>query len=417
VTGLGRVADLLRAAHIDPALAGERVLLPVVDERRRELGDRDVDAYADRLLRDPAEFGRLRERITVPETWLFRYPASFEALRGMLPRPGARGFRGLSVACATGAEPFSMVATALAAGIPADAIDVVAIDPSAAALERAATGRFARMAVRGGLPPWAAAWFREDPTGVTVDAVVRGRVRFVQGAAPEAIDALEADAFDAVFCRNLGIYLGEPGRAAIGRALLRVLAPGGAMFLGHAERPALFGIADRLEPLPGAPAGSFAHARRGADAPARAAMPTAAARMGTVSVGRTMPVAAAARVSAAPGATASRTPAAAHATSGRASAGIDDARARADAGQLAEALEIAERLHAGGDRSAALLELLGSIHSALGLDAIAEGWLRQAVYVDPLHAEALLQLAALAERRGDRDQAERYRTRAAGGTT
>jgi chemotaxis protein methyltransferase WspC len=144
-------------------------------------------------------------------------------------------------------------------------------------------------------------------------------------------------------------------------------------------------------------------------------MPTAAARMGTVSVGCTMPVAAAARVSAAPAATASRTPAAAHATSGRASAGIDDARARADAGQLAEALEIAERLHAGGDRSAALLELLGSIHSALGLDAIAEGWLRQAVYVDPSHAEALLQLAALAERRGDRDQAERYRARAAGG--
>jgi len=114
---------------------------------------------------------------------------------------------------------------------------------------------------------------------------------------------------------------------------------------------------------------------------------------------------------------ASRSPAAARATPAPQPAGIDDARARADAGQLAEALEIAERLHAAGDRSAELLELLGSIHSAhsaLGLDAIAEGWLRQAVYVDPLHAEALLQLAALAERRGDRDQAERYRLRAAG---
>jgi chemotaxis protein methyltransferase WspC len=116
-----------------------------------------------------------------------------------------------------------------------------------------------------------------------------------------------------------------------------------------------------------------------------------------------------------PTATASRPRAAARATPGPPPAGIDDARARADAGQLAEALEIAERLHAAGDRSAALLELLGSIHSALGLDAIAEGWLRQAVYVDPSHAEALLQLAALAERRGDRDQAERYRARAAGG--
>lgn len=406
MTGLGRVADLLRAAHIDPVLAGERVLRPVVEERRRELGDRDVDAYADRLLRDPSEFGRLRERITVPETWLFRYPASFEALRAMLSRPGTCGFRGLSVACATGAEPFSMVATALAAGVPADAIDVTAIDPSVAALERAAAGRFGRMAVRGGLPTWAAAWFREDPAGVTVDPEVRRRVRFVQGAAPEAIDALEAGAFDAVFCRNLGIYLDESGRAAIGHALLRVLRPGGTMFLGHAERPALFGIADRLAPLSGATAGSFAHALRGADAPPRATKPTVAGRTGPAAAVRTMPR---------PTATASRPPAAARATPGPPSAGIDDARARADAGQLAEALEIAEHLHAAGDRSAALLELLGSIHSALGLDAIAEGWLRQAVYVDPSHAEALLQLAALAERRGDRDQAERYRARAAGG--
>ncbi len=416
MTGLGRVADLLRAAHIDPALAGERVLRPVVEERRRELGDRDVDAYADRLLRDPAEFGRLRERITVPETWLFRYPASFEALRTKLSQAGARGFRGLSVACATGAEPFSMVATALAAGIQADAIDVTAIDPSAAALDRAAAGRFGRMAVRGGLPTWATAWFREDPAGVTVDPEVRGRVRFVQGAAPEEIDALEAGAFDAVFCRNLGIYLGEAGRAAIGRALLRVLAPEGAMFLGHAERPALFGIADRLEPLRGAPAGSFAHALRGADAPARAAMPAADGRTARFPAMRTMPRAAAARTDAAPATRGARPPAASRALPSLRSAGIDDARARADAGQLAEALEIAERLHAGGDRSAALLELLGSIHSALGLDAVAEGWLRQAVYVDPSHPEALLQLAALAERRGDREQAERYRTRAAGST-
>jgi chemotaxis protein methyltransferase WspC len=94
--------------------------------------------------------------------------------------------------------------------------------------------------------------------------------------------------------------------------------------------------------------------------------------------------------------------------------GLAHARAAADAGNLADALELAQALHAAGDRSASLLELLGSIHSGLGLHAVAEGWLRQAVYVDPSHPEALLQLAALAERRGDRDQAERYRLRAAG---
>lgn len=403
MAGLGRVADLLRAAHIDPALAGERVLQPIVEERRRELGEPDADAYADRLLRDPAEFGRLRERITVPETWLFRYPASFESLRARLSRPGTNAFRALSVACATGAEPYSIAATALSAGIPAERIEVVAVDPSEAALERAATGRYGRMGVRGGLPPWAATWFREDPSGVTVEPAVRARVRFLHGSAPEALDALPAGAFDAVFCRNLGIYLGESGRAAIGRALLRVVRPDGAIFLGHAERPALFGLADRLEPLADAPAGSFAHGVRAMGASSPVAPPARAA-----AAGRT-PSAPAGRPSrptaapAAPRADATPTPA------------LADARAAADAGNLADALELAQALHAAGDRSASLLELLGSIHSGLGLHAVAEGWLRQAVYVDPSHPEALLQLAALAERRGDRDQAERYRLRASGG--
>ena len=409
--GLGRVADLLRAAHIDPALAGERVLHPIVEERRRELGDRDADAYADRLLRDPAEFGRLRERITVPETWLFRYPASFEALRARLSRPGTTAFRALSVACATGAEPYSVAATALAAGVPADGIEVVAVDPSEAALERAAAGRYGRMGVRGGLPSWAATWFREDPSGVTVDPAVRACVRFVHGAAPEALEALPAAAFDAVFCRNLGIYLGEPGRAAIGRALLRVLRPDGALFLGHAERPALFGLADRLEPLPDAPAGSFAHAVRAAVAPPRVARAVAAAP--PVAIARTpapaAPAARPAHLPASPASPSSPRPLATPAPC------LADARAAADAGDLAAALELAQALHAAGDRSASLLELLGSIHSGLGLHAVAEGWLRQAVYVDPSHPEALLQLAALAERRGDRAQAERYRMRAAGG--
>ncbi|MFM1935592.1 MAG: hypothetical protein RI990_551, partial [Planctomycetota bacterium] len=94
---------------------------------------------------------------------------------------------------------------------------------------------------------------------------------------------------------------------------------------------------------------------------------------------------------------------------------LADARAAADAGNLARALAIAERRHALGDRDAGLLELLGTVHGALGNRDAAERWLRQAVYVNPDHAEALMQLALLAEQRGDRDLAHRYRAQAARG--
>ena len=93
------------------------------------------------------------------------------------------------------------------------------------------------------------------------------------------------------------------------------------------------------------------------------------------------------------------------------------ARAAADAGDLRRAAEIAERIHSTGDRSLALMELLGAVHLGLGDSTRAESALRQIVYMDPQNVEALLHLAILAERRGDEALAQRYRLRAAKGTS
>ena len=59
---------------------------------------------------------------------------------------------------------------------------------------------------------------------------------------------------------------------------------------------------------------------------------------------------------------------------------------------------------------------LGTVEAALGRPAEAEAWLRQAVYLAPSHPEALVQLALLAEARGDHGLATRYRMRAARST-
>ena len=70
---------------------------------------------------------------------------------------------------------------------------------------------------------------------------------------------------------------------------------------------------------------------------------------------------------------------------------------------------------AAGERGTALFLLLGTLDLALGQDRRAEEWLRQVVYLEPGNAEALIQLGVLAERRGDRELAARYRQRAAKG--
>jgi len=394
VRALARISDLLARSQIDPSLAREDAIAGIVDERRREVGG-DLDDYAVRLERDPEELARLRERITVPETWLFRYPAAFELLRGRLA--GRTGFRALSVACATGAEPFSIAAAALAAGVPAGRIRVDAVDPNPEALERASAGTLGRMAVRGGIPEWAGGMFVVDGDGVTVDAGVRGCVHLHRGSAPGATASFPNGSCDAVFCRNLAIYLSEDARTAIGRELDRVLADDGLLFVGHAERPAAFGLGDRFESACDQSLGTFAWVRvrtprdeGSLSAPSR----TPALRPWTQAPAAPRPSMQTLVAPASP-------------------ATLVEARAAADAGRIEDARARALAVHAAGDRSVELFHLLGTLEAALGRPGEAEAWLRQVVYLAPAHAEALVQLALLADGRGDRELAARYRARAA----
>lgn len=404
MTPLERLGYLLRDAQIDAALASPEAIAPIVAERRRATGCRDDDAYALLAATDASELSRLRELITVPETWLFRYPASFEFLRGWIAREPRTSFRALSVACATGAEPFSVAATALAAGVPASGIRILAIDPNPDALRKARAAELGRMAARGGIPDWAAPHVTVDARGnVALSDAVRGCVEFREGRAPEGLADLEAGSFEAVLCRNLAIYLSDAARRAIGARLAELLAPGGVLFLGHAERASHFGLGDSFAHADPDDPGTFAFARAARVEPRRPAASAPA------------PAARAPRLRAPAASGPDRLPVASRPVQARSAPGIPDAQAAADRGELRPALEIAERLHAGGDRSTALFLLLGTLDLALGQDRRAEEWLRQVVYLEPGNAEALIQLGVLAERRGDRELAARYRRRAAKG--
>jgi len=425
MSALERIGELLRAVHIDGALTAPEAIRSIVDERLRATGVSSVDAYAELAARSADEIARLREQIAVPETWLFRYPGSFEALQHRMSTSTSRPFRVLSVACATGAEPFSIAATALSAGLRPDQVSVIGIDPNPAALASARRAELGRMAVRGELPSWASPWIESRNGIARIDPAVRACCEFREGVAPGALIDLPAGTFDAVFCRNLAIYLGESGRRVIGERLAALLKPDGMLFLGHAERPALFGLESTFETAAPAVSGSFAFSRRSAPAPTK---PVLAAfdlqPQGTPWESYAPPRAAAAPSAparalpnAAPAPAASTKAAAATASAPTTNSQLLAARAAADAGNLARAAELTENLHAAGDRSLALMELQGAIFMAMGDAPRAENVLRQVVYLDPGNVEALLHLAVLAERRGDGALALRYRQRAAKGAS
>lgn len=420
MSALERIGAVLRGGQIDPALASPRSIAPLAEDRRRSVGARDLEEYAAVLERDPAEAARLRSLVAVPETWMFRYPESFELLRERLHASGGAPFRALCIACATGAEPLSVAAAAIAAGVPPAAVSVTGMDPNPEALRRGRDAALGRMAARGGVPPWAAELVRVAPDGTPeVSAAVRGCVRFVEGRAPEDLPGPAEGRFDAVFCRNLAIYLAPEARHAIGARLVELVRPGGLLFLGHAERLSHFGIETAFRAEDAGHPGSFAAERRNAPAAGQPAAPAVRQDAGR-SPARRRPAPPGGHAAAAAALTAAAPPLERPARETEReplpTAALDalaSVRALADRGDLRDALDAARRLHDAGNRDVPLLELLGSLHLALNEHVQAEAVLRSVAYLDPGNGTALVQLGVLAERRGDVEQAARYRARAA----
>ena len=408
-------AYLVDQAHLAPALVTAEALAPLVEERRKALRLPSATAYAHHALADPAEMDRLRDRVAVPETWLFRYPASYELLRKHLRDRSKPQATLLSVPCATGAEAFSMAATARAAGLAPDQVKVLAVDSSQDALNRAREAVMGRFGVRDPLPSWALPYFSTVDDETTPAASLQRTVEWRLGAAPAALADLPEHGFDAIFCRNLAIYLRPEIRAQLGQRLLQLLAPDGLLFLGHAEPPSVFGLDSALQPVE--PRASFAFQRcaaaAAAEEPATQRRGKGAARSRPPRKSHGVAAAAPGVAPSAPAAPAARTSVPPLAPPAEPAPTVHAVRAAADAGRLHEAVHLAERCIASGDRTADVLLLLGSAHAALGNTTQAEECLRKVVYLDPGHVESLLHLAALAERRGDHDMAQRYRARAA----
>lgn len=195
-----------------------------------------------------ARLDALAAELTVGETFFFRHPEQFDALRHdllgsflALKRGGASPgqLRALSAGCASGEEAYTLAITLHRAGLLMQGVDweVLAVDLNPAALARATAARYGEWSLRATPPEQRELWFRQTgPSEWTVNPSLREKVRFEarQLGMPDAVFWAQ-DRFDIIFCRNVLMYF-EPAalRQAI-RNLTGALAPGGVLFLGHAE--------------------------------------------------------------------------------------------------------------------------------------------------------------------------------------
>ena len=238
---ISAIEDVLRRSMgLEASTIGAAIVERSIRARMAQVGSPSTEDYLLRLRQTPAELEALIGSVVVPESWFFRDGAPFTALvawtrEHWLPNHPAATLRILTVPCSTGEEPYSVAMTLLDSGLAPDRFTVNAVDISRRALARAQRAVYGANSFRGHSFDFRDRFFTPTPDGYALGPEVQRQVRFESGnlLAPDFRPG--AGCFDVIFCRNLLIYFDRPTQAQAVRALSRLLAPDGLLFVGHAE--------------------------------------------------------------------------------------------------------------------------------------------------------------------------------------
>jgi chemotaxis protein methyltransferase CheR len=188
--------------------------------------------------------------MTTNETYFFRDPAHYDAIRTVLlprlkeDRRDTKKLRFWSAAASTGQEAYSLAMLLLENGLSDWNIQILGTDFSSQVLERARSGKFQQIEVNRGLPAaLLVKHFRRAGVDWQLSDTIRQMVRF------ETIDLRKSmrslGPFDLVFCRNVMIYFDAATKKEILRELHGTLFRGGWLMLGGAETA--FGVEEWFE--------------------------------------------------------------------------------------------------------------------------------------------------------------------------
>ena len=234
------------------------------------MGDLGVADFTDYLraitsaLGSAAAFRNLCVRITINETSFFRDKRQLNVFEtDILPeliraRANQRRLRLWSAACSTGEEPYTLamiVRRTLGPALSRWNVEIFGTDLSEGALDVARTGVYTDYAVRSLDAVQRAAAFRASDTTkrYELDPAIRSMVTFAHQNLADPAGLARRGTWDVIFCRNVLIYFDDTSRRQCLTQLRRVLAPDGALLLGHSES-----MGSRTDFAPRGAAGGFA---------------------------------------------------------------------------------------------------------------------------------------------------------------
>lgn len=211
-----------------------------LSRRLRDTGHQSFKEYLGWLeTHDGPEWQEFINALTTNLTSFFREQHHFEILANHLKsRPASNAWRVWCSAASTGEEPYSIVMTALEAlGAKAN-FALTASDIDSKVLASAAQGVYRIEGLKGVDAERMQRFFLRGKSGNEGMARVKPELqRLIQFISVNLIrdDWPFREPFDIVFCRNVMIYFDAPTQRKVLERIHRVMAPGGLLFVGHAE--------------------------------------------------------------------------------------------------------------------------------------------------------------------------------------
>jgi chemotaxis protein methyltransferase CheR len=200
---------------------------------------------------------RMVSHLTNNETYFFREQPQLSvfathvlrSLKERRTRRGEKAIHVLSAGCSTGEEPLTLSMILFDSGqfFWGWDVRVTGLDVDGAALEKARRGLYHQNSLRAVTPAALERHFVREDGGVRVREASRKAVGLRAGNLLEPASYEGLAPLDAIFCRNVLIYFSD---AAVQRAVgvfHDALAPGGYLFLGHAE--SLARVSSAFQPI------------------------------------------------------------------------------------------------------------------------------------------------------------------------
>jgi chemotaxis protein methyltransferase CheR len=217
-----------------------------LSRRLRALNLTSFADYRAHLEADPGETERFVNSISTNHTKFFREGHHFTHLASNVAQPFAhqdqrragRRLRIWSAGCSTGEEPYTiaLVLRREIADIARRDARVLATDIDTDVLAKASQGEYAAEALDS-IPDPYCRYVQpvedSNPSTVRIAHEVRSLITF------RRLNLMETwpmkGPFDAIFCRNVMIYFDGPTKSKLIDRYIRLLKPGGWLYIGHSE--------------------------------------------------------------------------------------------------------------------------------------------------------------------------------------